>query len=365
MTKLTLRRIWFQCHKWIGLALALLILPICLSGAALVWHDALDRALNPSRHAVSAADPRLPITAYLAAARAVLDPQERVASIRFEAGEPVVVSAARPATAGPARGRPVRTLVWLDPGSARVLDKARSDAGFVRLMHNLHGSLLIPGMGRTVVGIVGFAMLLSALSGLWLWWPTAGRWVRGLRWRRHRDFDSNLHHLFGFWIALPLFILSLTGAWISFPALFGGRPADAAARQARLRAQPLARPAAPLEAVLAQARGPVAAVEWPTDRDGQWKVTLSGPAGPATIAVVDATGAVSAAPSAPPRSAEPMARLVRRIHDGSGMGIVWQVVIFLGGLLPAALTVTGVIMWWRARSWRGDRRSPRGAQPRA
>jgi uncharacterized iron-regulated membrane protein len=30
----------------------------------------------------------------------------------------------------------------------------------------------------------------------------------------------------------------------------------------------------------------------------------------------------------------------------------WQILVFLGGLLPAILAVTGVIMWWRARKWR-------------
>jgi uncharacterized iron-regulated membrane protein len=45
---------------------------------------------------------------------------------------------------------------------------------------------------------------------------------------------------------------------------------------------------------------------------------------------------------------------MRRIHDGNGMGLVWQIIIFLGGLIPAALAVTGIIMWWRARQWRGD-----------
>jgi uncharacterized iron-regulated membrane protein len=43
---------------------------------------------------------------------------------------------------------------------------------------------------------------------------------------------------------------------------------------------------------------------------------------------------------------------MRRIHDGEGMGLVWQLIIFVGGVLPAGLAGTGVIMWWRARGWR-------------
>ncbi|MDQ2878354.1 MAG: PepSY domain-containing protein, partial [Pseudomonadota bacterium] len=51
MSKLALRRAWFQVHKWIGLILAILIIPLCLTGSALVWDQALDHALNPQRYA--------------------------------------------------------------------------------------------------------------------------------------------------------------------------------------------------------------------------------------------------------------------------------------------------------------------------
>jgi uncharacterized iron-regulated membrane protein len=354
MTKIGLRNIWFQVHKWLGLLLAILILPLCVSGAALVWHDAVDKALNPSRYAVTAAEPSLPPAAYVAAAQGVLVPGETIANIRFETGTPVIVSAAR-LTTGATQGRPVRTMIWLDPGSGRVLDKARSDAGFVRVMHNLHGNLLLPGIGRTIVGILGFAMLFSCVSGLWLWWPTVGSWLRGLRWGRHSNLDTNLHHMMGFWIALPLFVLSLTGAWISFPALFGGRPVDAAARMARMRAQPLEHPVQSLSAVLAKAESAASAhlvsIDWPTDRDGHWKLAFKRQGAPVTFAVSDATGSVELGKqTAPP--VDPTARLMRRIHDGEDMGLAWQVVIFLGGILPAVLSVTGIIMWWRARQWR-------------
>ena len=45
-----LRRVWFQIHKWIGIVLALLIIPLSLSGAALVWHDWIDRQVHPQRY---------------------------------------------------------------------------------------------------------------------------------------------------------------------------------------------------------------------------------------------------------------------------------------------------------------------------
>jgi uncharacterized iron-regulated membrane protein len=52
---------------------------------------------------------------------------------------------------------------------------------------------------------------------------------------------------------------------------------------------------------------------------------------------------------------------MRRLHDGTGMGLGWQILIFLAGLIPAALAVTGIAMWWRSRQWR--RRQSRRPQP--
>ena len=59
-------------------------------------------------------------------------------------------------------------------------------------------------------------------------------------------------------------------------------------------------------------------------------------------------------PSAPP---ETTARLMRRIHDGHEMPIWWQILIFLGGLIPAGLAVTGVMMWLRGRRIKGSVRA--------
>jgi uncharacterized iron-regulated membrane protein len=169
----------------------------------------------------------------------------------------------------------------------------------------------------------------------------------------------------GFWVALPLFVLSLTGAWISFPAFFAGLTGQGGAprgpdRGAMMRAQPLADPAQPIAAIVAGAT-PLAngarlrSIAWPTDKAPDWTVTFAseGAGAPLAIKVADDTG--TATPAAAAARPQPgIARLMRRIHDGDGMGIVWQVIIFIGGILPAVLAVTGIIMWWRARGWKAE-----------
>ncbi len=81
--------------------------------------------------------------------------------------------------------------------------------------------------------------------------------------------------------------------------------------------------------------------------------------GPAEVRIGDADREVT--PPKPPQP-ETTARLMRRIHDGTGTGAVWQVIIFIGGIIPAALAITGILMWLnvrRRRSSMGRRRSER------
>jgi uncharacterized iron-regulated membrane protein len=348
-TNMRLRALWLQIHKWIGLILAILIIPLSLSGSALVWHDALDETINPQRYQAEGAATLAP-SAYAAAARTALGQGERIATIRYpeHGAGPLVVSATRPSA-----GRPQRSSVWLDPGSGRVLDRASADAGLVRIVHNLHGSLLVPGWGRTIVGWIGVAMFGSCLTGIWLWWPIGGGLRRGFRWKRQNSTNANLHHQLGIWILLPLAMLSFTGAWIVF-APSGPRPQPA---------QPLAEtrltPDAALAAAQPLARGArLTAITWPTDRSADWKLGFERVG---EIGVNDASGAASAAP----RAGGPQRSLMRRWHDGTGMGPVWQAIIFIGGIIPALLAVTGIVMWLRSRGWRAKLAAKRGARPAA
>jgi uncharacterized iron-regulated membrane protein len=214
-----------------------------------------------------------------------------------------------------------------------------------------------PGWGRTAVGWVGAFMFVSCVTGIWLWWPLSGTVTSGFRWKRRNTVNANLHYLTGFWVLIPLAMLSFTGAWISFPRLFGqfeSRPApSASSREQGLRARPLAAPSLKVDAAVAAAQpfatGSLASIAWPTDQKAEWKVAFARKGGNAVVPVDDGTG--QAKPASPPQP-ETLARTMRRWHDGTGMGAVWQIIIFLGGIIPALLSVTGTIIWWRARKGR-------------
>ena len=357
-TKVRVRNFWFQIHKWLGLTLAMLVIPISLTGAALVWHDWLDETVNPQRYPVAGAA-ALPPSAYAANAAKLLKPGERIASISFpgESGS-VQATLTKPAEGG---GRPSRAWVWMDPKTAAPIERAGSNEGLVRVLHSLHGSLMVPGVGRQVVGWIGVAMLISSLTGIWLWWPLTGSFRRGLRWKRRPDLNSNLHFQSGFWISLPLAALSFTGVWISFPAVFSQFNAGPAASApppggpALPLAQPRLTPEQALAAAQTVADGKVASMTWPTEKKDEWTVNIKAKGPPTEVKVKDTDAMAKVEPKKP----ETLARTMRRIHDGTGMPVVWQIIIFVGGILPALLAVTGVLMWLRMRR-RRDRGSNAG-----
>jgi uncharacterized iron-regulated membrane protein len=353
-----LRRLWLDVHLWIGAGLLLVLAPLSLSGAILVWRGPLDHALNPERYAISGAG-QLPVGAYAAAAQAAFADRAQMSQLRLPPtpGDPVVAVGQISGPPGPG-GRPRTLNAWIDPPTGRVLGVGEVARGFSMTLHRLHGALLIPGVGRKVVGWLGWAMFVSCATGLWLWWPRFGGFLSGLRWRRGTSQIYNLHHTLGFWICLPLAVLSLTGVFVSFPQTalrLTGQPPPPA-RAPRNNAPPPPAPRlTPDEAVAAAvALHPgekPSAITWPqAGRKPAWRVELAEPAG-APVEVDDATGAARAA-HAPPGGGEPsggLASWMRGVHDGSRLGVLWRWAITLAGAAPAVLGVTGIVMWLRRR----------------
>jgi uncharacterized iron-regulated membrane protein len=258
-------------------------------------------------------------------------------------------------------GRPRTLNAWIDPPTAKVLSSGEVAKTFTMVMHQLHGSFLVPGVGRKVVGWMGWAMFVSSATGLWLWWPRHAGFVKGLRWRRGASTLFNLHHMIGFWLCLPLAVLSLTGVYISFPqtshALFGAPPPPQRAGGPGRFAPPL-RPMMSIDqaatAVGAANAAALAEVNYPTrGKAPAWRIGLAETKGP-PVRVIDATGEVKKGPdrAEPPRPADPTSKLMRQVHDGNDMGLVWQLIITLVGLAPAILGVSGVVMWLRRRARR-------------
>ena len=356
-----LRRFWLNVHLWIGVGIAALLVPISLSGALLVWHDQIDAWINPHRYAVTGTEVAQPVSTYLAKATEAVakDPANLRATImRYpEKGWPVRITMRGQSRDAGARPRVI--TVFLDPPTAAVLDVMEFRSSFFGFLHVFHENLTIPEYsGRQIVGWVGTGLLTMSLTGLWLWWPRGGGFLRGLRWTRSGRFTFNLHHLIGFWISIPLAVVSFTGIYLAFPQTarnamstvapmgpprggFGGQIAQHTALAAD-RAVDIARKSAP--------NAEPTAVFLPVQQRGEanvnWRVEMRGRDDAFTVTVDDQSGQAKVIA---PQSGDRAAAWIRWIHEGSHSGPLWATIVFLTGIFPTVFAVTGIMMWLRKR----------------
>ena len=289
------RALWRNIHLWVGLSLFLVLAPLGVSGSLLIWDDAIDQAQHPHRYEVGPGS--LPPSDYLAAAAQAFAGRATPAQIRLpqEPGQPVTVMGYQPVQ--PKSGqRPPQLTAWIDPGAGRVLDVADPRQDLRGIIHRLHGNLMLPQNGRPVVGWLGVAMLISSITGLIIWWPRTG-FLKGLRWRRSPSGFSNLHHLTGFIVCIPLALLSFSGAYIAFPNLFSPGPQRDGGRGQF--APPLPAPHTDIATALADAQAAAPAgvrllsINLPTaGPKAAWRFQFGAGERAKTVRVDDAKGAV-------------------------------------------------------------------------
>jgi uncharacterized iron-regulated membrane protein len=346
MARLRLRALSRTVHLWIGVALFLVLAPIGLTGSYLVYDDQIDSLMHPQRHAASGPAALAP-GAYVEAARQAFGARAQPTQLRLPLGP----------GSGPVTVQGGQLTAWLDPASGKVLDVGAPRQELRGFIHQLHGNLFMVQPGRKLVGWLGLFMFVSCVTGLIIWWPR-GAILKGLAWRRSPTAWSNLHHMAGFCICVPLALLSFTGAAIAFPEVVrmvsgapapdqGARPGEAAVTQPHLTVD------AAVAAALAEAgSGGVQQVVLPAPGPHPaWRVLLRNDQGGVQVRVDDRTGKAKASPAPPPGpgGGDPLMRLLRQVHDGGDTGPLWRGIIAFAGLAPALLGVTGIVLWLKRR----------------
>jgi len=362
-----MRRILVDVHLWLGLTLGAIGILIGASGSLLVYDRALDAVIAPARHAVSGAAVALPLAVYARNAEQAVGEGARTLNLRLPgaAGGPLVATVRAREAGAVAR-------VFLDPPSGRLLGTAAS-GGFVGWIHRFHENLLLREHGgRAAVGLVGVAMLASALSGLYLWWPARGGLRAALGVRAGLLPSRNLHYLFGFYGCLLLAVLSFSGVWLAFPdaarAVAGSiAPLEPAPREIRSSAAATGAAVSPDDALAAARalypRARPAFLGFPAGARGVYRIGLDADDGPVQLYLDPANGAVVRRSEPSSRSAGDRAlMLVRELHAGELLGAPGRALFLAGGLLPGLLAVTGTMMWLRKRAL--ARRAAGGARPR-
>ena len=211
--KIWLRRALFQVHLWSGIALGLYILLLSVTGSVLVYRNELFRAATPEPILSKASGPRL-TDDQLSEAATRLYPGYRVMYI----GRPRNPDQAVDVTLR--RGDEVKQRLF-DPRAGGDLGAGvPTGIWLVSKLMDLHDNLLGGPKGRIVNGVGAVALLGIALTGLVIWWPGIKTWrrsltlPRGVGWKR---WNWHLHSAIGFWTLGFTLIFGLSAIYLCFP----------------------------------------------------------------------------------------------------------------------------------------------------
>jgi uncharacterized iron-regulated membrane protein len=351
-----------RLHLCIGGILGIPLIIIGLTGSILVFNDELQSWLDPLPRAQTDGTPHALVDIIAAAGKSA--PEGYRASLIFppsEAGVPAEVRFSDPKRPGPGG-----VQIFVDPASLNVLAVKRPGESLLRQFFLLHANFLTQDRsGRGVVGWFGVAMCVLGASGLILWWPRRN-------WRAAFTVDRNargpvllrqIHGAVGIWSLIVFMIVSFSGVWLAFPQTFNGLASSwLGARD--LRPGPAGAVVKPVAgataldadgvAALAVVAAPDASLRFiglPLRPEQAYRVALTRSPGDSPVfgitLLVD-PWVQRIIERRDPRGysfAEKLVVAMHGIHEGSGFGWVWRVLVFLSGLLPALFAVSGVWMW--------------------
>lgn len=355
-------------HSALGLAFAALIYLVCLSGTLAVFVQELQRWEQPSGPVVEAVTPEAVTHGFDAIrAKAPVYARESV-SIELPSAEVPRFTL----SAGGHEGTGSET--WLADAEGRAVAKAhRPTSEFIVALHT--GLHLPEGIGSTLVGLIGIALLALLISGV-LAHPRMFKDAFSLRRGGSRRLqEADLHNRLGTW-GLPFYVtVTLTGVVLGlFFVIFGGLaataykgdvqrafedmmgPLDAEHHQAAAVVPPF-----PPMMALIHAQAPAASIqsvsiEHPGTRSQMINVTIQEPGQLSMFEryVFDTTGRMIDAPDANRKSiGKQILFAIQPLHFGWFGGFGVKVAYGLLGLSLCVVTSSGVTIWLARRRDKG------------
>ncbi|AGA80412.1 PepSY-associated TM helix domain-containing protein [Echinicola vietnamensis] len=228
------RKFFNDIHLWVGLASALVLIPVCFSGTIYVYNTELQEMFSAHLHHIEIQNgsSKKTIESLLQSLSAQVDgditgvsvPHDPQGTFQFTVREK------------DSRSR-FGTSYYMDPYTGKIVgtsEEKNAIAGFMRDMFSLHRWLLLDKIEEPLIGelsnrklgsyITGTATILftlGVLTGIVIWFPQKVKnWRQGLKlklngsWKRA---NHDLHNTLAFYAFFILLIMGLTGPQWSFP----------------------------------------------------------------------------------------------------------------------------------------------------
>jgi uncharacterized iron-regulated membrane protein len=380
----TFRKILFWCHLAAGVTAGVVILLMSVTGVLLTYEKQIIAWADTRNYQVAPPTPggkKLPVEQLAAIFQETTGAAPLSLTVRSGESEPYGFGVASPERRG-------ELVLFVDPYTGAVLGgQSTGVRNFFRTVTEIHRWIGMQGesraTGKAITGAANLLFLFIVLSGLYLWFPRRWKWVqfRNALWFRRKlsskARDFNWHHVFGFWLFLPLAIVVASAVVISYPwannlvfRIMGEEPAQ------------MRRPGPPsgevavianlegMENLLEVARSQVdgwrtITVRFPTE--GEEAVAFAIDAGNggqpqkrSTITLDRNTAEVIGRETFDQNTPGRKLRLFLRFaHTGEIAGFIGQTIAGIASFGAMLLAYTGIALTWRRfRSWLKRRKGP-------
>jgi uncharacterized iron-regulated membrane protein len=211
-----LRKAIFQLHLWSGIGIGLYILLVSVTGSIVVYRNELYDAATPKPIKLAVSGPQLD------------DEQFRTAIKRLYPGYAIsVISRSRKGDEPAAvslENKSGRKNRLFNPYTGEDLGNATPiGITLVSKLLELHDDLLGGETGRRINGYGALLLIVLSATGMVVWWPGIKSWRRSLMVRRKvgwRRFTWDLHSAVGFWSLAFIGMFALSGVYLSNPQFF-------------------------------------------------------------------------------------------------------------------------------------------------
>lgn len=211
-----LRKAIFQLHLWSGIGIGLYVLLISVTGSVLVYRNEMYRAATRDPIMVTASGTRLTDEQLKQAAKHAYPGYTILSVGRVQKPNQAVSISLK-------RSADLKSRLFNPYTGADLGDSVPLGIWAVSKLLKLHDDLLGGTTGRAINGAGALLILVLVFTGIIVWWPGIKTWRRSLTvpsnvgWQR---FIWGLHSMLGFWTFGFVLLFGISGAYLCFPEPF-------------------------------------------------------------------------------------------------------------------------------------------------
>lgn len=225
-----IRRTFVRFHRWVGLAIAVFLVIVGLTGSLLAFKGELERMISPQLYAKPQPGVARLDLATLADRAEHLVPTGQVTSVSVREPDQAIVGMRPrkdPVTGG-AQALGFSEL-FLDPWTGEELgrrtygDLSQGSINLIPFLYTLHYELALGSPGFWILGIVALVWTIDCFIGFYLTLPTAREWF----WRRWKAawfvkwsagafrLNFDLHRAGGLWVWAMLLVFAWSSVYMN------------------------------------------------------------------------------------------------------------------------------------------------------